>query len=64
METTEIMLIIAAVFAVAAVVLFALQRRKHSEALAVLCGICAGAALCLVIVALCVGAIFVRPLND
>lgn len=64
METTGIMLIIAAVFAVAAVVLFVLQRRKHSEALAVLCGVCAGAALCLVIMSLCVGAIFVRPLYD
>lgn len=64
MPIMGIMLLIAAVFAVATVVLFFVQRRRKSEALAVLCGVCAGAALCLVIVTLCVGAIFVRPLYD
>lgn len=64
MPMVGIMLIIAAVFAVAAVVLFFVQHCRKSEALAVLCGVCAGAALCLVIVALCTGAIFVRPLYD
>lgn len=64
MTIIRILLLIAGVFTVAAVVLFVIQRRKHSEAFTVLTGICAGAALCLLLAALCVGAIFARPLFD
>ena len=55
---------IATILAVCAVLLFFMQRRRKSEALVILAGIFAGAALALLGVAVCLDAMFVRPLFD
>ena len=60
----KILYIISAILAVAAVVMFFVQRKKHSEALTILTAAIFGAAVSALLINLCVGAIFVRPLFD
>ena len=61
---TDKLYIIAAILAVCALLLFFAQRRKRSEALVILAGIFAGGALALLAIALCLNAMFLRPLFD
>ena len=56
--------IISAILLVCAGVLFLLQRKRRSEALVMLAGVCAGAAFALLLITLCVNTIFIRPFYD
>lgn len=56
--------IISAVLAVVAVIMFFVQKKKHSEALTILTAAIIGAAVGALLISLCVDAMFVRPLFD
>ena len=56
--------IISAVLAVVAVIMFFVQKKKHSEILTILTAAIFGAAIGALLINLCVDAMFVRPLFD